>query len=150
MKQRGLKLAEAAETLEPHSMDLADSATDEFDHDMVLSEVSTGQDVLFEIDEALSRIRNGTYGFCAETGKPIALARLRAVPWTRFSLAAASRLEQRGALKQARLGAVASVRDTAKIELPEQDFADPDADKPSQDEALTQTKSPGDRKPRDR
>src|SRR5580765_7239250 len=43
------RLAQAAEPLEPHSLNMADTATDEFDHDMALSEVSADQDVLLEI-----------------------------------------------------------------------------------------------------
>ncbi|MDZ7806446.1 MAG: TraR/DksA C4-type zinc finger protein [Gracilimonas sp.] len=38
------------------------------------------------IDDALERIENGTYGICQATGKPISKARLEAVPHTRFSI----------------------------------------------------------------
>ncbi len=41
---------------------------------------------LIEIDQALSRIENGTYGICEETEEPIELERLFAVPWTRLSI----------------------------------------------------------------
>lgn len=43
---------------------------------------------LKQIDEALMRIENGTYGICQATGKPISRARLEAVPHTRFSIEA--------------------------------------------------------------
>ena len=39
-----------------------------------------------EIDEALARMENGTYGICEETGEPIEEKRLAAIPWTRLSL----------------------------------------------------------------
>ncbi len=39
-----------------------------------------------EIDEALSRMENGAYGTCEETGDPIEEKRLQAIPWTRLSL----------------------------------------------------------------
>ena len=39
-----------------------------------------------EVDEALSRIENGTYGICEETEEPIEDKRLAAIPWTRLSL----------------------------------------------------------------
>ena len=39
-----------------------------------------------EIDEALSRMENGAYGTCEETGEPIEDKRLQAIPWTRLSL----------------------------------------------------------------
>jgi len=41
-----------------------------------------------QIDEALKRIEDGTYGICQSTGKPISRARLEAVPHTRFSIEA--------------------------------------------------------------
>ncbi|NDG84083.1 MAG: TraR/DksA family transcriptional regulator [Proteobacteria bacterium] len=39
-----------------------------------------------EIDDALARMENGTYGICEETGEPIEEKRLAAIPWTRLSL----------------------------------------------------------------
>jgi RNA polymerase-binding transcription factor DksA len=103
-------LAQAAEPLEPHSMHLADSASDEFDHAMALSELSAEQDALIEIEEALRRIACGTYGVCEETGLPIPAQRLRAVPWTRFAKEAEARHEATGALSRPRLGRLGSVR----------------------------------------
>lgn len=41
---------------------------------------------LLEIDQALGRIENGTYGICEETEEPIEIDRLFAVPWTRLSI----------------------------------------------------------------
>ena len=41
---------------------------------------------LIEIDQALGRIENGTYGICEETEEPIEIDRLFAVPWTRLSI----------------------------------------------------------------
>tara|TARA_Y100000780_G_scaffold196518_3_gene186664 strand:+ start:46454 stop:46858 length:405 start_codon:yes stop_codon:yes gene_type:complete len=41
---------------------------------------------LFEIESALSRIDDGTYGLCEETDEPIEEARLKAIPWTRLSI----------------------------------------------------------------
>jgi DnaK suppressor protein len=41
---------------------------------------------IFEIESALTRIRDGTYGLCEETEEPIESERLLAVPWTRFSI----------------------------------------------------------------
>src|SRR5207253_9950645 len=41
---------------------------------------------LLEIEQALGRIENGTYGICEETEEPIEVDRLFAVPWTRLSI----------------------------------------------------------------
>jgi len=40
--------------------------------------------LLAEIDAALERMDAGTYGICEDTGEPIPLARLRAIPWARY------------------------------------------------------------------
>jgi RNA polymerase-binding transcription factor DksA len=104
------RLKEASEALEPHSMSLADSATDEFDHDLSLSDLSAKRDALYEVDQALRRIVDGCYGICEVTGKPIPPARLRAVPWTRFSKEVEAELERNGVLSRARLGEIRSVR----------------------------------------
>ena len=130
LRERGEKLDEASQPLESHSMDMADSATDEFDHDMALSELSAGQDALFEIEEALKRILNGSYGVCEENGRPISTARLRAIPWARFSKEVQNRLEQEGAVSRAHLGEVASVRgpqvrSLEETETPEEETLEP-------------------------
>jgi RNA polymerase-binding transcription factor DksA len=65
-----------------------------FDRDFALSLVSSEQEALSEIDGAIKRIRNGTYGICEITGKPIAKERLLAVPFTRYSAEAQKELEK--------------------------------------------------------
>jgi RNA polymerase-binding transcription factor DksA len=64
----------------------ADAATDSFDRDFALSLLSSEQDALYEIEEAIKRIRNGAYGRCEVTGESIPKERLLAVPFTRFSI----------------------------------------------------------------
>ena len=86
------------------SSHMADAATDTFDRDFALGMLSSEQDALYEIDEALNRIRDGTYGICELTGKKIKKARLEAIPWTRFTAGAERQLENEGAVKRARLG----------------------------------------------
>lgn len=64
----------------------ADAGTDEFDRDFALSLVSSEQDALHEIEEAIGRIKDGSYGICEVTGEPINKERLEAVPFARFSV----------------------------------------------------------------
>jgi len=85
--------AEACEEIPNYSMHMADAATDSFDRHLVLGLVSFKQEGLCDIDAALERIEDGTYGICELTGKPIPWERLEAIPWTRFSLEAENRLE---------------------------------------------------------
>lgn len=47
-----------------------------------------------EIDQALDRMETGQYGICEETGEPIEVNRLRAIPWTRLSLEGAEMRER--------------------------------------------------------
>jgi RNA polymerase-binding transcription factor DksA len=68
-----------------HSVNLADRASDEYDMSAQFGLFSSEQDALFEIDLALRRIGDGTYGICEATGKPIAEDRLEAIPWTRYA-----------------------------------------------------------------
>ena len=91
------------------STHMADAGTDTYDRDLALGMLSSEQDALYQIDEALDRIRAGTYGICELTRKPIEGARLEAVPWTRFSAAAEKQMEREGELKRTRLGARESV-----------------------------------------
>jgi RNA polymerase-binding transcription factor DksA len=108
--ERAAGLAEAAEPIEPHSMDPADSATDEFNHELAVSLLSGEQDAIYEVDAALKRIAAGTYGICEKTGKRIPIQRLRAVPWTRFTKDAEEKIEKEGGTHRIGLAKVASVQ----------------------------------------
>jgi RNA polymerase-binding transcription factor DksA len=70
----------------------ADAATDSFDRDLVLGLATFEQDGVYEIDAALKRIEDGTYGVCELTGQQIPWNRLEAIPWTRFTIEAESRV----------------------------------------------------------
>lgn len=94
---------DASEEQPAFSLHMADAGTDSFDRDFALSRLSAEQDAVYEIDEALMRIRRGTYGICELTGKPIEKQRLEAIPWARFSAMAEKQLEKDGAVKRTRL-----------------------------------------------
>jgi RNA polymerase-binding transcription factor DksA len=63
---------------------MADAGTDNFDREFALSLVSSEQDALYEIEEAMKRLESGTYGVCAMCDKLIRKERLEAVPFTRM------------------------------------------------------------------
>jgi RNA polymerase-binding protein DksA len=71
------------ETDEPTFADnhLGDIATATFDREMASSLEENSNHVLQEIDAALARIDDGTYGQCERCGKPIGAERLEALPW---------------------------------------------------------------------
>jgi DnaK suppressor protein len=100
---------ESAQEMPGYSLHMADSGTDNFDRDFALSLLSSDQDAIYEIEEALKRIEKNTYGICELTGKPIPKARLEAIPWTRFTVQAQAQLEREGALRQRRLGSLGTV-----------------------------------------
>ena len=74
--------------------DFADMASAETDASLELRARDRERKLVAKIDEALDRIENGTYGYCAETGKPIGLARLEARPIAALSIEAQERHEQ--------------------------------------------------------
>lgn len=73
---------------------MADVGTDTFDQDFMLGLAETERLRLREIDEALKRIEDKTYGVCQMTGKPIPKARLNAKPWARYTIEAALEIER--------------------------------------------------------
>src|SRR2546426_3773675 len=115
---------ESAEEMPGYSLHMADSGTDNFDRDFALSLLSSDQDAIYEIEEALKRIEKNTYGICELTGKPIPKARLDAIPWTRFTVEAQAQLEKEGALRQRRLGTLGSVDSAGAVEVEEEEEAE--------------------------
>ena len=122
---------ESAEEMASYSLHMADSGTDNFDRDFALSILSSDQDAIWEIEEALKRIEKNTYGVCELTQKPIPKARLDAIPWTRFTVEAQAQLEREGALRQRKLGTLSTVDSVGGPE-PEEDDGEPD-EKPAKE-----------------
>ncbi|MHC4657656.1 MAG: TraR/DksA family transcriptional regulator [Planctomycetota bacterium] len=89
------------ETLRRPSTDLsnmpfhmADMATDNYEMENTLGLMDSERKLLVEIDDALGRISNGTYGICEGSGEPIPKERLKAIPWARYCVAYARLLEK--------------------------------------------------------
>ena len=108
---------ESAQELPGYSLHMADSGTDNFDRDFALSLLSSDQDAVYEIEEALKRIEKKTYGVCELTGKNIPRARLEAIPWTRFTVEAQAQLEREGALRSRRIGQLGTVDSTGATDV---------------------------------
>jgi RNA polymerase-binding protein DksA len=79
-----------------HSNHLADQGSDEAEYETKLLLSATQNEYLREIEEALQRIEDGTYGVCEMTGENINLERLRAIPTARLSVEAQEKLESGG------------------------------------------------------
>ena len=76
-------------------MHQADAGSDAYDRDFALSMLSKEQGSLYEIDEALKRIEDGSYGVCEICEKPIKHDRLEALPFTRYTVDCQAELEKR-------------------------------------------------------
>jgi DnaK suppressor protein len=132
LRQRGTLVEDANEEHPTFSEHMADAGTDSYDRDFALGRLSSDQNALYEIEDAIQRIENGTYGICELTGKPIQRARLNAIPWARFSLQEEKQLEQRGAFDRTRLGNLGSV--TATSPPPEVEEKETPESKPASQE----------------
>lgn len=75
--------------------DLADRASSETDRAVELRARDRQRKLISKIESALSRIDDGTYGYCEETGEPISLKRLDARPIATMSVEAQERHERR-------------------------------------------------------
>ena len=74
--------------------DMADRASLETDHQLVLRTRDRERKLISKIDSALNRIDEGSYGYCQETDEPISLKRLMARPIADLSLEAQERHER--------------------------------------------------------
>jgi RNA polymerase-binding protein DksA len=79
-------------------MHMADMGTDNYEQEFTLGLVEKDRVLLREINVALLKIQDGTYGMCEGTGKPINRVRLEAQPWTRYSIEYA-RQKERGMMR---------------------------------------------------
>lgn len=72
----------------------ADAGSDTFEQDFTIGLMDNEQELLRQINEALDRIANKTYGMCMATHKPISKARLQAQPWAKYGIEYARMLEK--------------------------------------------------------
>jgi DnaK suppressor protein len=76
---------DAAGDLSSMPIHMADLGSDNYELEFTLGLIEGERAILKEIDEALERMQQGTYGLCLATGRPIGKARLRAKPWAKYS-----------------------------------------------------------------
>lgn len=96
MEGEALKKSRSDATGDLSSMPIhmADIGTDNYEQEFALELMDGERKLLREIDDALGRIEQGTYGICEGKGTPIAKARLEANPWARYCVEYARMLEQ--------------------------------------------------------
>ena len=76
------------------SADIVDQASSYTDKTVEMKAINRQIKLISKIDQALNRIKDGTYGFCAETGEPIGLKRLIARPVAELCIAAQEKHEK--------------------------------------------------------
>ena len=72
--------------LSSYGQHLADAGSESYDRDMAFSLLSSDKEIIAEIDAAIERMKNGTYGICEVTGKPIPESRLLSIPFARCTI----------------------------------------------------------------
>jgi len=92
----GKSRKDSAGDLSSMPIHMADIGSDNWEQDFTLGLIANERQLVREIDEALERIEQRTYGICLATHKPITVARLRAKPWAKYCIEYAEQLERRG------------------------------------------------------
>jgi len=75
---------------------MADAGSDNFEQEFTLGLMESERKMLELINNALLRMKKGTYGVCVERGVPIGKTRLDAKPWARWSIEVAREKEKFG------------------------------------------------------
>jgi RNA polymerase-binding protein DksA len=86
---------DAAGDISGYTYHMADVATDTYDREFSLSLASNDRESLYEFDDALKKIDEGTFGICEECKSLITKVRLRAVPQARLCVKCQKRKEKR-------------------------------------------------------
>lgn len=96
MEDEALKKSrlDASGDLSSMPIHMADIGTDIYEQEFALGLMDSERKLLREIDDALQRIEQRTYGICEGTGKPIPKPRLEAQPWARYCIEYARMLEK--------------------------------------------------------
>ena len=90
------RLEDAQEQTSGYTYHMADSGTDAHEREMLYLMISRQQKFVGNLERALKRIQNKTYGICKLTGKPIPKERLEAVPHTETTVEAKLDQKKRG------------------------------------------------------
>ena len=86
---------ESSGDLSGYSFHMADMASYSYDRELSLNIASEEQEFLYEIDDALKRIKDGKFGLCISCNKKIPQKRLNAVPYAKYCIQCKSREEKK-------------------------------------------------------
>ena len=86
---------EASQGSSGHALHMADVATDMYDREFSLGLASNDRELLNKVEQALERIAQNVFGLCVDCKKPIAIARLKAIPYAATCLKCQEKLESK-------------------------------------------------------
>jgi DnaK suppressor protein len=86
---------DAAGDISGYTYHMADVASDSYDREFSLGLASNERESLYELDDALKKIEDGTFGTCEECKSPISKTRLKAVPFAKLCVKCQERKEKR-------------------------------------------------------
>jgi DnaK suppressor protein len=86
---------DAAGDISGYTYHMADIATDTYDREFSMGIASNERKIIYDIDDALKRIEDGSYGTCEDCKGIIAKTRLKAIPYARLCLKCQERREKK-------------------------------------------------------
>jgi len=86
---------EASGDISGYTYHMADVATDTYDREFSLGLASNERTFIYELDDALKKIEDGTYGVCEDCKAPISKTRLKAVPYARLCVKCQEKKEKK-------------------------------------------------------
>ncbi|MFA5275946.1 MAG: TraR/DksA C4-type zinc finger protein [Candidatus Omnitrophota bacterium] len=86
---------EASGDISGYTYHMADVATDSYDREFSLGLASSERKFIYELDDALKRIEEGTFGVCQDCKSLISKSRLKAVPYARTCVKCQEKREKR-------------------------------------------------------
>jgi DnaK suppressor protein len=85
---------EGREADEDPTVDLADKAANSYTKEFLFGQTHNDRSMLQLVDDALTRIKEGTFGECDSCHEELQQKRLEAVPWTRYCINCQEKKEQ--------------------------------------------------------
>ena len=86
---------DASGDLSAYTVHMADMAADTYERELSMNIVSSEQEILYQIDDAFKRLDDGSYGVCQQCNAPIAMSRLKAVPYAAMCIECARAKEKK-------------------------------------------------------
>ena len=86
---------DASGDLSGYTVHMADMAADTFERELSMNIVSSEQEILYQIDDALKRLDEGSFGICQQCSQPVTMSRLKAVPYASLCISCQRVKEQK-------------------------------------------------------